>query len=72
MNNFVDSVDGLSVREQAICDSSDDVKGALQKLPGVGTVQLFGAKHSFYAVPEEEYTQLLYLWKVQMVHLYKH
>lgn len=52
LDYFRDGVNGLSIREQAVGDGCDDVKGALQELPRVGTVRLPGPEHAFNAKPE--------------------
>ncbi len=51
LDYFRDGVNGLGVREQAVSDGRDDVKGALQKLPRVRAIQLPGAEYAFNAVP---------------------
>lgn len=51
LDYFRDGVNGLGIREQAVGDGGDDVKGALQELPRVGAIQLPGAEHALDAVP---------------------
>lgn len=54
LDYFRDSINGLSVREQAVGDGRNDVKGTFQELPGVGSIQLPGAKDSIDAIPGEK------------------
>lgn len=51
LDYFRDGVNDLGLREQAVANRSDDVKGALEELPWVCAVQLLGPEHSFNAVP---------------------
>lgn len=53
LDYFRDGVNGLSVREQAVGDRCDDVKGTFQEFPGVGSIQLPGAKDAIDAIPGE-------------------
>lgn len=53
LDYFRDGVNGLSVREQAVGDGRDDVKGTFQELPGVGSIQLPGAKDAIDAISGE-------------------
>lgn len=51
LDNLCNGENGLSVRQQAISDGDNDVKGTLQQLPGVGPVQLSGPEHTLNAPP---------------------
>lgn len=53
LDYFRDGVNGLGIREQAVGDGCDDVKGTFQELPGVGPVQLPGPKDAIDAIPGE-------------------
>lgn len=58
LDYFRDGINGLSVGEQAVGDGRDDVKGTFQELPGVGSIQLPGAKNAIDAIPGENQTGL--------------
>lgn len=51
LDYFRDGVNGLGIREQAVSDGCDDVKGTLQKLPWVRAIQLPGPEYAFDAIP---------------------
>lgn len=51
LDYFRDGVDDLGIREQAVGDGCDNVKGTLQELPRVRAIQLPGAEYSLDAVP---------------------
>ena len=58
LDYFRDGVNGLCIREKGVGDGGDNVKGTLQKLPRMCTIQLPGTEHALDAVPWGKYKKL--------------